>query len=233
MFDHLRMKWNTFIYNFQWPDYVWLFDGWIAKCSMAVPIVGYLILFNDTISQHVAFNNLANEHLLSFGISSVARLKLIYFGLVFLGASNIWYRIRRPYALRLGTDQFEYVEVGLKHFTASDYIQINGEIKGSGLDPYTHHGKYYDSEFAEFIKLAIGDDNRLGIPRGTHWAEAKSRYEGLLRSMLIENFFRQKIQRRYSLTFCITLSLVGYVFLLIPSSDLFLKVMSSVFGVRV
>ena len=55
----------------------------------------------------------------------------------------------------------------------------------------------------------------------------RDKFEGLLRSMLIEHFCREKIQRRYSLTFCIFLSLIGYLLLLIPSADLFLKVMSS------
>jgi hypothetical protein len=113
MLDHLRMKWQIFVYNYQWPDYIPLFDGWIAKCSMAVPIVGYLILFNDSISQHIAFNRLASEQLISFGISSGARLKFLYFGLLALGASNLLYRIRRPYALKIGKNQFEYVETAL------------------------------------------------------------------------------------------------------------------------
>lgn len=232
MLGYLRMKWQIFVYNYQWPDYISLFDGWIAKCSMAVPIVGYLILFNDTISKHIAFNNLANEHLLSFGISSSARLKLIYFGLIFLGSSNIFYRLRRPYALKIGKNEFEYVETALKYFTVTDYIRINGEIKHSDFDPYTQHGKYYNSEFDAFLKLAIGEDKK-GDPSSIHWVEAKNRFEGLLRSMLIENFFRQKIQRRYSLTFCIVLSLIGYCLLFIPSADLFLKVTSSIVGYRV
>jgi hypothetical protein len=231
MLDHLRMKWSIFVYNYQWPDYVSLFDGWIAKCSMAVPIVGYLILFNDSISQRIAFNSLANEYLISFGISPGARLKLIYFGLLALGASNILYRIRRPYALKIGKDQFEYVEKALRHFTVEDYIRINGDIKGSDFDAYTQHGKYYNSEFDAFLKMSIGGDYGKDTD-ATHWVEAKRKFEGLLRSMLIENFFRQKIRRRYSLTFCIILSLIGYFLLLVPSADLFLKVMSVVLGYR-
>jgi hypothetical protein len=88
---------------------------------MAVPVVGYLILFNDSISQHLSFNHLASEDQLSvFGLSASARLKLIYFGLIFLGSANILYRLRRPYIFRIGTDQFDYVERALVHFTAQN-----------------------------------------------------------------------------------------------------------------
>jgi hypothetical protein len=229
------MKWGIFAYNYQWPDYVNLFDGWLARCSMAVPVIGYLILFNDSVSQHLSFNVLAHEQVLSFGLTSSTRLKLIYFGLIFLGSANIIYRIRRPYALKIGTDEFLYVETALKHFTASDYINVHGDIRGSGFDPYTRHGKYYDSEYDAFLKLAIGEEvsGRAGRePATANWAEAKSKFEGLLRSMLIENFFRQKVQRRVSLTICISLALIGYLLLLIPSADLFIKVMLVITGYR-
>lgn len=229
MLDFLRMKWDIFKYNYGWPDYIQLFDGWLAKCSMAVPIVGYLILFNDSISQHIAFNYLANEQSLSFGITSAARLKFIYFGLISLGCANILYRLRRPYVLKIGKAQFEYVEAGLKHFTAEDYININGEIKSSGRGPYTQQGKYNKSEFDEFLDSSLGEElDQDPNPSSGHWVEAKNKYEGLLRSILIEHFFRQKIRNRYSLSCCIVFSVFGYCLLLIPSADLFLKVLSVV-----
>jgi hypothetical protein len=100
LFDSLRFKWSIFAYNYCWSDYVFLFDGWVAKCAMAVPVAGYLVLFNDAVSQHLSFNRLADESLLSFGLSSGVRLKLIYFGLILLGTANILYRLRRPFVFK-------------------------------------------------------------------------------------------------------------------------------------
>jgi hypothetical protein len=122
----MQMRWTTFAYNYGWSNYVFLFDGWIAKCAMAVPLIGYLILFNDTVSQHLSFNKLASENVVGFGLSSVARLKFIYFGLILLGSANFLYRLRRPFVFKVGTNQFEYVEKALRHFTVSAYINING-----------------------------------------------------------------------------------------------------------
>jgi len=68
------MQWSTFDYNYGWSNYIFLFDGWIAKCAMAVPVVGYLILFNDSVSQHLSFNKLAGENFVGFGLSSASRL---------------------------------------------------------------------------------------------------------------------------------------------------------------
>jgi hypothetical protein len=228
--NYWRAKWGSFTYNYGWSDYVYLFDGWVAKCAMAVPIIGYLILFNDSISQHLSFNKLANENLLGFGLSSGARLKLIYFGLIFLGSANILYRIRRPFVFKVGTDQFEYVEHALKHFTISAYIDIHGRIRYEGH--HTLHGKYYDAEYDAFLNLALGQKGqRAQRDESTaDWTLAKSRYEGLLRSMLIENFYRSNVKRRLSLSCCLFLSLLGYALLLLPSVDLFVKVFTVSFA---
>ena len=150
--DHWKMKWGIFAYNYCWSDYVFLLDGWIAKCAMAVPVIGYLILFNDSVSQHLSFNKLASESVTWFGLSSVVRLKLIYFGLISLGTANILYRLRRPFVFKIGTSEFNYVENALKHFTVSAYIDINGTIRHEGH--HTLHGKYYDAEYDAFLDLA-------------------------------------------------------------------------------
>lgn len=223
--SQLQMRWHTFAYNYQWPNYVYLFDGWIARSAMTVPIVGYLILFNDSISEHLSFNKLASEDSLRFGLSSLVRLQFIYFGLIFLGLANILYRIRRPYVMRIGVDQITYVENALKHFTVSAYIDIHGRIRHEGHT--TLHGKYYDSEYDGFLDAALGKRAKNGErdEATANWTVAKQMYEGLLRSMLIENFFRSAIRRRYALSLAIALSLLGYALLLIPSGDLFIKVM--------
>jgi hypothetical protein len=168
-------------------------------------------------------NKIASANTL--GLSSINRLKLIYFGLIFLRSANILYRLRRPFVFRLGKNQFTYVENALRHFTASAYIDIHGTIRHEGH--LTLHGKYYDSEYESFLNDALGREREdpLGEAPGD-WTAAKNKYESLLRSMLIENFFRNDVKRRYSLTACIFLAFIGYFSLLVPSADLFLKVLA-------
>ncbi len=231
IFEQLRryyeMKWHIFTYNFSWPDYLPLFDGWLARTAVAIPFFGYLILFNDSVSDHLTFKTLTRADQDVFGLSTSARLKFVYLGLLFLFAANVFYRVRRPYVLRLGRDQYEYVEAALKHFTVSHYININDTIRHSGFDPYTQNGKYHDADFEKFVDSAL---SKNGIDTGFHWADAKAKYENLLRDILIENFFRNKIATRKSLTACIFLALFGYGLLLVPSADLFIKVMRVIVG---
>jgi hypothetical protein len=220
------MRWTIFVYNFGWSTYVILFDGWIAKGAMAVPVIGYLILFNDSVSQHLSFNKLASENVVGFGLSSVTRLKLIYFGLILLGSANILYRLARPFIFKVGTNEFEYVEKALRHFTVSAYININDIVGHEGH--HTLHGKYYDAEYDAFLDLALGNAGTAGQrdESTADWTAAKHKYEGLLRSMLIENFLRNNVRHRLALAGCLILSVAGYFLLFIPSADLFFKVMA-------
>jgi hypothetical protein len=220
MLDHLKRRFHTFKYNYRWSDYVWLLDGWVAKLSLAVPLLGYAILFNDTVAQHIAFDRLANENTLHFGLSSSARLKLMYFGLVFVGLANILFRIRRPFVLRRGRGPEEFVKNSLETFTAREYISINDDI--SRGETYTQYPKYYVADFNDFLNQAIGSEQS---PNSAHWADAKAKHEVMLRSMLLEFYFKNDRKRRYALSVCIFLAAIGCLCLLIPSADLFAKVL--------
>ncbi len=224
----MRSKWQGFTYNFAWSDYIGFFDGWLSRVAMAVPIIGYLIIFNDTTVGYISFNEITNKTDVLFYFEGVTRLRFLYFGLVFLGAANLIYRWRRPWVHKFGRDCLAFIEKGLEVFTPSEYIQFHHEIREKGH--FTRSGKYYDSEWDRFIDLAIGIEGRdESQNRPGHWNQAKSQYEYLLRNILEETFFRHSVERRYSLSLCLYLSFVGYVLLLLPSMDLFQAVIRSTF----
>ena len=82
------MRFSAFWYNFGWSDWVGFIDGWIPKLSLSVPIIAYLILFNDAIGGLLRFDILIGSQNVGWGMSSGERLRLIYFALVFLGITN-------------------------------------------------------------------------------------------------------------------------------------------------
>jgi len=222
--------WQTFSYNYCWPDYVKYIDGWIPKLALTVPVIGYLILFNDKISELFIFTEIANEDTLLFGLSGVQRLRLIYFGLILLGASNFIYLIKKPFHFKFGRNIVDYTRTCLELFSLGDYIQMHGTIRHEGH--LTLDGKYYDSEWEGFLNTAknAGEGTDY-VKRDGDWDGAKSKYGGLLRGILRENFFRYDIKRRYWLSLCLLLSTGGYLLMLIPSADLFVKVCISSFSI--
>ena len=223
--------WQTFIYNYKWSDYVVYIDGWIPKLAFSVPILGYLILFNDTTSDFLIFQKLANEQISSFGLSGVQRLRLLYFGLIFLGISNFIYRIKKPYQFKYGSNYMDYSRCCLETFALGNYITIHHQIRHNGH--LTQGGKYYDSEWDGFRNAASNtDEGKNTVVRDGDWEAAKKQYGSLLLDMLYENFFRSDTGQRGWLTFCLLLSSFGYFCLLFPSVDLFIKVLLSMIGVQ-
>ncbi len=224
--DWLKARWRSFTYNYRWSDYIAYIDGWIPKLAFTVPIIGYLILFNDSIGELLIFKQLANEDSISFGISGTQRLRFLYFGLIALGVSNIIYRFKKPYQFKFGTNFIDYSRTCLEIFTLSTYIHIHGTIRRHGH--LTLAGKYYDSEWDGFLEAAMNKgEGTDSVLRTGDWEGAKRKYGNLLRGMLEDYWFRYDIGNRVWLTTCILLSTIGYFLLLAPSLDLFIKVVLS------
>lgn len=226
-----RLRWDIFTYNFAWPSYVAWIDGWIARCAIAIPLVGYLILFNDTVASHLKFDEITNFRS-SLLIDTATRLRLIYFGLIFLGLSNALYRWRRPYLMRWGDSQAKYIEWSLQHATISTFIEMNSAIRNSEYDPLTTEGKYYTQQFQTFLDDAEGkipEDSRLNrnFNQG-HWTNSIGKHGSLLRSILIETYFRETRKRRICLITCLFLASIGYLCLAIPSMNLFVAVVNGI-----
>lgn len=224
----LKMKADTFWYNFRWSDWIDYIDGWIPRFAFFVPLLGYLILFNDKIGELVQFNTLVGSNSILDGLDSGERLRLIYFGLIFLGISNIIFRLKKPYIFRFGTNIREYTSNCLQTLSFDSFLRMHQGIREDGH--FTQSGKYYDSEWDGFQKIAIDEDEGTDkVKYNGNWEEAKSRYGSLLRSILNEHFFKKDIARRGWLSFCVALSTIGYILLIIPSLELFSKVIYSSF----
>lgn len=223
MFYSMKMKVQIFIANFGWSNYVKYINGWISKFALFVPLIGYVILFNDTIAKQLIFNHLAVEQ--SFeGLDTYTRLKLIYFGLIFLGISNFIYLWRKPYIFRFGTSVEEYTKKALEVFTLDDFIQLHQNIQSNVYGPSTKNGKYLTSEYDSFINESVYDEEKF-----LDWEVSKNKYGNLLRNILRETFFNLNKVNIKSLILSLILTTIGYICLIIPSIDLFIKVVTSAF----
>lgn len=227
---YLYSKWRTFEYNYGWAYYVNYINGWIPKFAFVVPILGYLILFNDEITNLLSFEQLINTNEVTNydGLKGSTRLKYLYFGLISLGVSNFIYYLKKPFLFKFGTKLEDFKKTGLETFTLDDFFNMHQTIQTEGH--ITLYGKYYDSEWEGFLNIAR--DSREGTNLVEHdgsWEEAKNKYGSLLRKILNDHFARFDRKNRISLSICILLSTIGYILLLIPSGDLFIKVCISTF----
>lgn len=236
IFNHLKVKWQVFDYNYHWQDYSFLFRGVFPRTSIAIPLVGYLIIFNDGLAQHLSFDLLINSEANYSVVTSYMRLRMTYFGLVLVGVGSTIYFLRRPHVIKTG-DTFEsYRAAMMERASPSLFINLHYHIREKGVDPYTREGKYYDKTFEDFYEMATGAPRGASIreayERGTqaNWPEAVRRYEPMLNGMLYETYFREGRKRRVALTVCLALTFAGYMLLFIPSLDLFVRVLVATFS---
>jgi hypothetical protein len=204
-------------HNVDWPIYARWFDGWWARASLFVPFIGYLILFNDQIAGSITFHSLtASPH--GGWLPLVAKLRLLYFGLIFLGLSNLLYLIRRPDVVTFGSDEPTYVKRALEEFIYRDFASIITQsadfIHVETPPDYNKHR----NERADFERLATSREG------SSSWPILKANADGFLRSVLRDHYIYHARSRRISLAFCCGMGAAGYLLIALPSMEVFLKV---------
>ncbi len=222
----LEARLGSFNYNFGWPDWVWLNDSWLARAALGVPVVGYLLLFNDAIASSLTFDHLTSGMGPWQLIAPPLRLRLVYVGLVLLAASSTIYVLFRPHVMRIGNSEERYIRRCMDRFTFLEFQRAHNAIRSE--NHYTQNGKYYDADWAAFVIAALGPTvgpHGQRDPSKANWKAAKDGHEALLMSILIETYFRESIKRRGWLTASIVVGVLGLVCLFIPSADLFVRVM--------
>ena len=231
----IRFRWSIFAYNFQWSSFGFLFHGNLARVSAFIPLFGYLILFNDGISQHLTFENLAPVGMKTAVLSSASRLRLVYFGLILLGIAELIYILRRPNVMKLGKDFYSYKDRILSLSSPKYFSQIHHEIRNCDFDPLTQGGKYYDRDYEDFMEVCTGAKPGLSIREAydkgklSSWDEAVKRFEPLVTGLLEEKYFREGRKRLTALSLAVSLALFGYLLLAIPSIELLIRVIAVTF----
>lgn len=225
--ESIKSYWQIFIQNYRWSDYVAYIDGWIPKLAFTVPILGYLILFNDKISDLLTFEQITNTPIQTFGFSGLERLRFLYFGLILLGLSNFVYRVRKPYTFKFGSNSIDYIKTCFETFTFHDYHVLKEEIQHKG----NLSGRVRSHVIASFSTLNKTNNEKMRLSN-PEWEVLKNNYGNVLRDILYEYFYQHDISRKVSLSICLLLSTLGYFCLLLPSGDLFVKVLLSIFGYK-
>ena len=226
VFQILASRWEGFRYNYQWHDYVPYLDGWIVRFAATIPILGYLILFNDEVTAFMNFDDLTSGQEDKFWLTGSQRLRLLYFGMLLLALANLLYRIRRPYVLKCAPSLEEYLEWADRLLTFSDLLGMHRQIRSDVH--VSQDGKYWDSDWDAFRLDAQGSEDDASMKIGD-WGLAKQKHGNLIRSILRETYYRSARERRASLSVCLFIAILGYSFLAIPSLDLFFRVFAATF----
>lgn len=92
-----------------------------------IPIAGYLILFNDEIAGMASFDALAGvgeAERSPFLLDSLTKLRLVFFGSLFVLCSFLTYRLFRPEVLEASKNDLEFSELVRQRYSVYELAQI-------------------------------------------------------------------------------------------------------------
>lgn len=115
----------------QWQSVELVANNGIARVVGLVPLVGYLILFNDEIAGIASFDVLAgsrNEDISPFILSSLAKMRLVFFGSLFVFFSNVIFRIFRPKELDQSKGDLEFALRVRDCYSVHDIAEMEADI---------------------------------------------------------------------------------------------------------
>ena len=103
-------------YYSDWKMIRWNFVEKVANNNLSkiiglVPLVGYLILFNDQIANLASFDTIANaqdDNFSPFLLSSLVKLRFVFFGSLLVLLSNLTFNLFRPPVLEQSKGDIEF-----------------------------------------------------------------------------------------------------------------------------
>lgn len=211
----------------RWSKYVSYIDGRISRFSLFVPIIGYLILFNDQISEAITFKTITNSNELESELTGLQRLQLIYFGFISLGLSNLFFKISKPKTFNIATNYMEFTN---KHIESSNFMVFDDMYEHTKNRPHILSFQIFQDQYKTFKddyhldKIRNTNDDDIHVKNPKNWQVITNKNGDFLRSLLEKFFIDNDKSRNIPLSICIILSTLGYSLLAIPSIDLFIKV---------
>ncbi len=181
-----------------WSSVNTLSNSFAARATILIPLIGYLVLFNEKIDGYLNLIGALNGADSHYGVS--LRLLSLYMGLCFVAAAVMVYSLRCPRDIK-----------GFS--TAPDFIGgVQNTISGPSL---------------RIIEVAVASDPTLADEfealRSVRRA-SEANDPQYVRGLLFLRFGQLDRSREYSRFFCILLYAMGFAFISIPSGLVFIKI---------
>lgn len=103
----------------------------LNKLVLLIPVFGYLLLFNDSFVEALAFNRIAGvsaDQPSPFFLGSVAKLRLAFFGSLILLGANMLFKLFAPIELQQAKTEIAYAELVVSAFSREEVIAIETEV---------------------------------------------------------------------------------------------------------
>lgn len=115
----------------RWDSVKGVANNDFTRVVALIPFAGYLILFNDEIAGMVSFNAIAGvgeAERSPFLLESLTKLRLVFFGSLFVLCSFLIYRLFRPEELEASKNDLEFSELVRQRYSVYELAQIEERV---------------------------------------------------------------------------------------------------------
>lgn len=206
-----------------------LFKSNLSKAASLVSVLGYLILFNDTILGSLNFVYLQGDDD-PIGLKPDVRLRLVYFGLVIIGLCAIVFSIFAPKEIHRGMYAEDYVNFGIENFGWGDFASIRSTLCRYEKDVIPEKSDeqiYWQQRFLVFSDSANGHRDFLddGDWSKADYSTAINKHRSFLIEMLSTHYEIQQYKWHNLIVSLTIASSIGHVCVFLPAIDTFIAVL--------
>jgi len=204
---------------FQWISIQSIAGNDLTKLIAAIPIVGYLILFNDQFATALSFKTIAGSHdsaTSPFWMESVTKLRLSLFGSLLVLTSNLVFRVYNPKVLTIASGDLDFCEKVVSNYSRTEIIDIEKQVIS---DSWVIRSNLFNEDGGTgFSYIKDKKTSRIsGFNNRQYLMRERSEY---IRNIAREWWAGQMHSRWIARYACLLFAVVGYLMLFIPTLDI-------------
>ncbi len=209
----------------QWQSVERVANNDLTRVVALVPIVGYLILFNDQIAEIASFRMIAGVEpgaATPFFLSGIAKMRLVFFGSLLLLTSNLTFKVFRPQVLELAKGDMEFAARVGERFSLHELADMEAQV-------FSDHWK---PRLPFFWKVHDEFRNKKPVVSGYRPDARKAMFDtkGDYISYLSREWWTGEMHTfRLARLVSLTLGVTGILLLAIPTLDITQAVIGDVF----
>ncbi|PHO03542.1 hypothetical protein CSC82_11780 [Rhodobacteraceae bacterium 4F10] len=209
------MSWRVDPLFLQWNFIEKLANNELSRIVGIVPVVGYLIIFNDGLSDTLSFDKIAgfeNGSESPFFLETLTKLRLTFFGCILIFFANIAFKLAAPKVLESAKSDLQFSARVINDYSLEEIKSL--ELSISEGNPTFRSPLICENEkYLHFVEMA-----RLnGFSNRNYALEERHEY---VRALAREWWCRQMHSRKIFRYLIVLFSVFGFLFLAIPSLDI-------------
>jgi hypothetical protein len=216
-------------FHSDWEIAQWSFVEKIASNDLTrviglIPLVGYIILFNDELAELASFGTIGgveSDDISPFFLSSLAKMRFVFFGSLFLLLANVTFRCFSPPALRQSKDDIGFSTRVRDCYSVHELANMEDAV-------FSEHWKPRASFFWNVRDMTRSRRKVVSGYRPDCRAEMFGKHGDYINFLAREWWVGQMHTHRGARISSLIFGCIGYILLALPTLDISQAVLSDV-----